>query len=169
MRISHAYKDGSDRKLAMKRCLSAKGAIACASLLLTLVAKAGAVQLVTQEEAAYPDDPYAADSPRGSPTAGPQIEVVSPALSGLISSPFQFKVKFKAHAGATIDADSIAITYKKIPAIDITQRIKAYIVDGEINIADAQLPAGTHPFRIDVKDTRGRWAVPAYFKIGITK
>jgi hypothetical protein len=135
--------------------------------LLTLVAEAGAVQLVTQEEAAYPDDPYGAGG-RG-PIAGPQIEVVLPALLGLISSPFHLKIKFKAHGGATIDTDSIAITYKKIPAIDITERIRAYIVDDAIVIADAQLPAGTHPFRVDVKDSRGRWAVPAYFRIRVAK
>lgn len=141
--------------------------IACVGLLLTLVAQASAVQLVTEREAAYPDDPYGGDT-RGSPTAGPQIELISPALSGLINSPFRLKVEFKAHGGASINTDSIIITYKKIPAIEITQRMQAFISSQGIDIADAELPAGTHPFRIDVKDSRERWRA-LYFKISVAK
>jgi hypothetical protein len=128
---------------------------------------AKAVQLVTEQEAAYPDDPYGAT--RGSPTAGPQIEVVSPSLAGLIKSPFDLKIKFKAHGGAEIDRDSVAITYRKVPAIDLTQRIGPYIRADGIDMKDAELPAGTHGFRIDVKDSRGRWAAPFFFRIGVAK
>jgi hypothetical protein len=131
------------------------------------VMSAGAVQLVSEQEAAYPDDPY--QRSRGGPTPGPQIEVVSPALSGLIKSPFHLKIKFKAHGGAAIDRDSITITYKKIPPIDITQRINAFIHVDDIDIAEVELPPGTHPFEIDVRDSRGRWAAPVYFKIGVAK
>ena len=153
----------------MKVCLPAsKRVIVCVGLMLTFVAEACAVQLLAEQEAAYPDDPYSGDT-RGSPTAGPEIEVVSPKLSGLINSPFHFKVKLRAHGGATIDLDSIAVTYKKLPAIDITQRIKTFIVNDGIDVADARLPAGTHPFRIDVKDSRGRWGAPLFFKIAVAK
>jgi len=138
-----------------------------AGFCLAFVMNAGAVQLVSEQEAASPDDPY--QSSRGGPTPGPQIEVVSPALSGLIKSPFHLKIKFKAHGGAAIDRDSITITYKKIPPIDITQRINASIHADDIDIAEAELPPGTHPFQIDVRDSRGRWAAPVYFKIGVAK
>jgi hypothetical protein len=83
-------------------------AIACVSIFFACVAPADAVQLVTEQEAGYPDDPYGIE--RGGPTPGPEVEVVSPALSGLVKSPFYLKIKFKAHGGAEIDRDSITIT-----------------------------------------------------------
>jgi hypothetical protein len=52
---------------------------------------------------------------------------------------------------------------------DDDERIRAYIVDDAIDIAGAQLPAGTHPFRVDVKDSRGRRAVAANFRIRVAK
>jgi hypothetical protein len=130
-------------------------------------ATAGAVQLVTEQEAAYPDDPY--QRSRGGPTPGPQIEIVSPALSALVKSPFHLKIRFKAHGGAAIDRDSITITYKKLPAIDVTQRINGFIHADDVDVIEAELPPGIHPFQIDVKDSRGRWAAPLFFKIGIAK
>lgn len=139
----------------------------CISLCFACVSVACAVPLVTEQEAGYPDDPYG--EIRGSPTPGPTVEVVSPALSGLIRSPFHLRVRFKAYAGAAIDRDSITITYRKIPAIDITQRIGGFIRNDSIDLVDAELPAGTHPFRIDVRDTRGRWGTPFFFKIGVAK
>jgi hypothetical protein len=144
-----------------------RSALVCIGLCVACVYPARAVPLVTEQEAAYPDDPYG--ETRGSPTPGPTVEVVSPALSGLIRSPFHLRIRFKAHAGAAIDHDSIAITYRKIPAIDITQRIGGFIRNDSIDLADAELPAGTHSFRIDVRDTRGRWGTPLFFKIGVGK
>src|SRR5215467_10532902 len=142
-------------------------AVLCISLCFACVSVARAVPLVTEQEAGYPDDPYG--EVRGSPTPGPVVEVVSPALSGLVRSPFHLKIRFKAYTGAGIDRDSIRITYRKIPAIDITQRIDDFILSDGIDLANAELPAGTHPFRIDVRDTRGRWGTPVFFKIGVTK
>ena len=138
-----------------------------AGLVLASVVTARAVQLVSEQEAAYPDDPY--QRSRGSPTPGPQIELVSPALTGLVKSPFHLKIRFKAHGGAVIDRDSIAITYKKIPPIDVTQRIDPFIHAEDIDVPEAELPPGTHPFQIVVKDSRGRWSAPLFFKIGVAK
>jgi hypothetical protein len=139
----------------------------CAGLICSSMNAASAVQLVTEQEAGYPDDPYG--ETRGSPTAGPEVEVVSPSLAGLIKSPFNLKIRFKAHGGAQVDRDSIAITYRKVPAIDITQRIGPYIRADGIDMNDAELPAGAHGFRIDVRDSRGRWAAPFLFKIRAAK
>ena len=136
-------------------------------LIFTSISTASAVQLVTEQEAGYPDDPYG--ETRGSPTAGPEVEVVSPSLAGLIKSPFNLKIRFKAHGGAEIDRDSIAITYRKVPAIDVTQRIAPYIRADGIDMNDAELPAGVHGFRIDVRDSRGRWAAPFWFRIRAAK
>jgi hypothetical protein len=139
----------------------------CAVLICGCMDVASAVQLVTEQEAGYPDDPYG--ETRGSPTAGPEVEVVSPSLAGLIRSPFNLKIRFKAHGGAEIDRDSIAITYRKVPAIDLTQRIAPYIRGDGIDLNGAELPAGAHGFRIDVRDSRGRWAAPYLFKIRVAK
>jgi hypothetical protein len=138
-----------------------------ALFLLACVTAGAAFQLVSEQEAAYPDDPY--QRRRGAPTAGPQIEVVSPALSGLVTSPFRLKIRFKAHGGAAVDRDSITITYKKIPAVDVTQRINGFIVGDDIDIAEAGLPAGTHPFELNVRDSRGRSAAPLFFRVSIAK
>ena len=139
----------------------------CVGLIFTSMSAASAVQLVTEQEAGYPDDPYG--ETRGSPTAGPEVEVVSPSLAGLIKSPFNLKIRFKAHGGAEIDRDSIAITYRKVPAIDITQRIASYVRADGIDMNDVELPAGAHGFRIDVRDSRGRWAAPFLYRIRVAK
>jgi hypothetical protein len=115
---------------------------------------AGALQLVTKEEAALPNDPLGVT--RGL-TRGPDIVFVSPRpTAGLVKSPVQLKIRFQAHGGARIDPDSIVITYQKIPPIDMTQRLTPYTHADGIEVRDAELPAGTHRFRIDVKDTDGR-------------
>ena len=142
--------------------------ILSALFLLACVTAGTGFQLVSEQEAAYPDDPYQR-SRRGAPTAGPQIEVVSPALSGLVKSPFRLKIRFKAHGGAAVDRDSITITYKKIPAVDVTQRINGFIVGDDIDIAEAELPAGTHPFEINVRDSSGRSAALLFFWVSIAK
>jgi hypothetical protein len=138
-----------------------------ALFLLAFVTAGVAFQLVSEQEAAYPDDPY--QRRRGAPTAGPQIEVVSPALSGLVRSPFHLKIRFKAHGGAAVDRDSITITYKKIPAVDISQRINGFVIGDEIDIAETELPAGTHPFEVNVRDSRGRSAAPLFFSVSVAK
>jgi hypothetical protein len=48
------------------------------------------------------------------------------------------------------------VSYLKKPAINLTQRVKAFIRGDGIEIPDAELPAGAHAFRIELKDTDGR-------------
>jgi len=139
----------------------------CIGIFFGCMSTASAVQLVTSQEAASPDDPRGAT--RGGPTPGPNIEVVLPSLLALVKSPFHLKITFKAHGGAVIDRDSIMITYRKVPAIDITQRIGTFIRGDVIEIPDAELPEGSHPFRVDVRDSRGRSGAPLFFKIGVAK
>jgi hypothetical protein len=158
----------SKTEMPMSFCPPAiKRFVLCIGMCSACIPVARALPLVTEQEAAYPDDPYGEN--RGSPTPGPTVEIVSPALSGLIRSPFHLRIRFKAYAGAAIDRDSITVTYRKVPAIDITQRIGGFIRNDSIDLVDAELPVGTHPFRIDVRDTRGRWGPPLFFKIGVAK
>jgi len=128
--------------------------------LLALATPAKAVQLVTDAEAALPPSPSAhlpELASRGGPTRRPNIVVVSPATNGsLVRSPLALKVKLSAFGGARIDRDSIVVTYEKTPLIDITQRIMPFISPDGIDVPDAEVPAGVHDFRIEVKDSDGR-------------
>ena len=73
-----------------------------------------------------------------------------------MKSPLSFKVKLQAHGGAKVDPDSIVVTYKKTPMIDITQRIMPFITADGIEVPDAEVPPGVHEFRIQLKDKEGR-------------
>jgi hypothetical protein len=129
--------------------------IAVAMLTLFFGTAANAIQLVTEEEAALPNEPIL--EWRGSPTRRPEIIVVSPAPNaGLVRSPFILRLRFKPYGGAAIDRDSILITYKKIPAIDLTQRVLSFIKSDGVDIVDASIPPGTHYFRAELKDSAGR-------------
>ena len=118
--------------------------------------EARAFQLVTDQEATLPDD--LSGTVRG-PTRGPDILIRSPSNNdSLVRSPVTLRIRFQAHGGAKIDRDSIVVTYKKLPPVDITQRIIGYIRDDGIGIEDAELPPGVHRFQITVSDADGRRA-----------
>jgi hypothetical protein len=132
------------------------GAI-CLVGLFALATPANALQLVTEQEAALPPNHLPPLDLRGSPTRRPSAVVVSPPPNaGLMKSPLSFKVKLQAHGGAKIDPDSIVVTYKKTPMIDITQRIMPFITADGIEVPDAEVPPGVHEFRIQLKDKEGR-------------
>ncbi len=132
------------------------GGALCLIGFLAAATPAAAIQLVTEQEAALPPDRIPALELRGSPTRRPSAVIVSPPPSaGVMKSPVSFKVKLQAHGGARIDPDSIVVTYKKTPAIDITQRIMPFITADGIDVPDAEVPPGTHEFRIELKDKDG--------------
>jgi len=129
----------------------------CVLILLVLTTRANAIQLVTEEEAALPPDHLPALDVRGSPTRRPSVTIVSPPPhAGEVSSPLLLKLKLQAFGGAKIDTDSIVVTYRKTPSIDLTQRLRPYISAEGIEVPDAQVPAGVHQFRIELKDKDGR-------------
>jgi hypothetical protein len=69
--------------------------------------------------------------------------------------------------GAKVDPDSIVVTYKKTPEIDITQRIMPFITADGIDVPDAEVPPGTHTFRIEVKDNKGYLGATDFsFRVG---
>ena len=113
----------------------------------------GAMELITQAEATLPDS---TSQTRGL-SRGPVVSLVNPApTAGLIRVPFNLRVKFESFGGARIDTDSVVITYMKVPAIDLTQRVKAFIDTNGVNVADVQVPPGEHRIRVDVADSGGR-------------
>ena len=124
----------------------------CAGLAISGVA--GAVDLITEDEAKLPAAPKVMS--RGGITRGPGIKVLSPAPEGQVKSPFAMKVEFQPHGGVKIDASSVKVTYLRKPAVDLTPRLKSAISETGIALADAQVPAGSHDLKIDVTDADGR-------------
>ena len=121
--------------------------------LLFSVHEGRAFELITAQEARLPNDP---EGMRYGVALGPAIIVVSPSpAAGFIRSPFSLKIRFQSHGGAAIDADSILLTYKKVPPIDLTQRVRAFITPEHLKIDHVEAPAGQHRIRVDVKDSRG--------------
>jgi hypothetical protein len=109
--------------------------------------QAGAFQLITSEEAALPVRSVPLLELRGSPTRRPIVVVVSPPPgAGLIHSPLELKLEFRAFGGSKIDPDSVVVTYLKDPAIDITHRITPFISTSGIVITEADVPPGKHEF-----------------------
>jgi hypothetical protein len=132
-------------------------AIGCTVVLVAVVTPAKAFDLVTPTEAALPAAPLPSLDLRGSPTRRPAVVVVSPPpMAGQIHSPMDLKLQFRAFGGATIDPNSVVITYIKQPAIDMTQRLTPYITAQGIDIAQAQVPPGKHQFWSELKDNQGR-------------
>ncbi len=131
--------------------------IVCFAGLFNAATPAGAFQLITPEEAALPSAPVLGFQLRGSPTRRPNVTVISPPpAAGLLHSPLNLKLQFRAFGGAVIDPNSVVVTYLKTPAIDITQRVMAFIGSDGINISQAEVPPGKHQFWIELKDSNGR-------------
>jgi hypothetical protein len=119
---------------------------------LALAGSAGAMTLITEDEARLPASPTGMT--RGGITLGPGIVVVAPDHD--VKAPFAVKVKFQPHGGSKINASSVKVIYLKRPAVDLTPRIKAAISDTGIDLSDATAPPGTHDIKIDVTDDAGR-------------
>ena len=116
-------------------------------------ALANAFQLVTESEAALPLD----KSVDRAITRGPAVIVVFPSpAAGLIRSPFNLKLRFESRGGAKINTDSVLVTYRRIPAIDLTQRIRQFIRPDGIDVENADVPPGLHRIRVDIRDSQGR-------------
>jgi hypothetical protein len=132
-------------------------AAGCLAGLLAAAPPADAFQLVTPDEAALPAGTPPAFQLRGSPTRRPNVIVISPPPSaGLLHSPLNLKLQFRAFGGAEVDPNSVVVTYLKDPAIDMTQRIAPFISAQGIDISQADVPPGKHQFWVELKDKDGR-------------
>ena len=117
-------------------------------------APATATTLITVKEARLPPD---TSRTRGGIEWGPDIIPIYPAVkSGAIQSPFDFRVRFKAHGNATIDLDSVIVIYKRDPPIDLTARLRPFVKSDGIDMPNAEVPAGSHRIVIFVEDSVGR-------------
>ena len=124
-------------------------ALACA----LLATPAAAATLITEHEAELPADNSLL---RSGIERGPDIIVVyPPPKTGMIQSPFGFKVKFEPHGGTQINLDTLTVVYKRIPAIDLTGRLKKFSRPDGIDMPSAEVPAGDHRIMIFVRDSAG--------------
>jgi len=132
-------------------------ALVCLAGLSAAATRANAFQLITPEEAALPAGPVPGLQLRGSPTRRPNVTIIwPPPAAGVLHSPLNLKLQFRAFGGAVVDPNSVVVTYLKTPAIDITQRIMPFISADGINISQAEVPPGKHQFWIELKDNDGR-------------
>lgn len=154
------------RMMQISKGLSAMGAqprwltlcvVACLAGFLAAPASAAELQLITPAEAALPAGTSPTLDLRGSPTRRPMVTVVSPPPgAGLVHSPLDLKVQFRAFGGAQIDPNSVVVTYLKDPPIDVTQRLAPFITAAGIDVSQADVPPGKHLFWLKLKDKDGR-------------
>jgi hypothetical protein len=131
----------------------------CAVLLATFIlsaqtmgARAGVV-LITPEEAQLPT-PKGVHAARAV-TRGPRIDLAGPD-AGEARSPLRLQLKFRGFGGATINLDSLRVTYVKMPDVDLTSRVRPYAQQTGIEIPDAEAPPGEHLVRVEIHDSEGR-------------
>lgn len=119
------------------------------------------VVLITAQEASLPAQATGELNRRGI-TRGPQVSVLSPKPTDDLQSPIHIQLKFESHNGATIDPGSVKMTYVKNPAVDLTDRVKAFAKPDGLDIAAAEIPPGNHTLRVDVQDSDGRVATTLF-------
>jgi len=114
------------------------------------------IVLITEKEAAFPVASGTDMTFRGI-TRVPKVVLVSPpGDDSSAHSPAHVQFRFEAHGGAKIDQRSVKITYLKNPPVDLTERVKSFIGPNGIDVPAAEMPAGNHPIRVEVKDSEGR-------------
>lgn len=141
------------------------GLSACASLQEGSAPGPDLVVLVTPEEAALPDAPEPAPGARierrtfglrrEEAPQGPDIVVQSPEAGKTYRPPVPIDVRFVSRKDAPIDPDSLRVTYLKFWGIDITDRVKEYLVEDRIQVPNAKLPSGRHRIRVSISDQKG--------------
>jgi len=123
---------------------------------LSLAFPAMAVELITKEEAARPNDPFrpGAVNRRG-PYPDPEIRVwVNP----VVTSPFNLTVELRPGAkSARINLNSLQITYRKSPPVDLKRRILPFVDSSNrvvvIKLENAEAPPGKHQIVFQVEDS----------------
>jgi hypothetical protein len=110
--------------------------------------------LITPDEARLPPPKGAVAADRRGISRGPKIILVGDIEP--LHSPTHLQLKFESFGGASIDEDSVKVTYLRTPNVDLTPRIKPFLQMTGIDVPDAELPVGDHMVRVDVKDSDGR-------------
>jgi len=87
----------------------------------------------------------------------PTIDLLAPAMDGVISSPTPIKLKFEAKSPSIIKPDTFRVFYGSFQ-IDITERLlgASKVERGGFYVAEAALPKGNHKLMLNIQDTDGR-------------
>lgn len=112
------------------------------------------VRLITPEEASLPAADASAAQDRNL-TRGPGIDAVAPPPIG-VSGPFRFAVRFKPRNNVAIDPDSVRVTYRRNPEVDLTARLKPFVTATGIEAPVVTAPSGKHLLVIEATDKEGR-------------
>jgi len=124
--------------------------------------------LITEAEASMPAPVDVSLTTRGL-TRGPVVEQVTPDPDAApVKSPLPLKIKFQTRNNVPIDKDSVKLTYVRTPGVDLTSRIKPFIGEEGIDMKLAEVPAGTHVIRVELKDQQGRSST-ATIKLSVAK
>jgi hypothetical protein len=115
---------------------------------------ASATVLISSDEAKLPPPKGAVAIDRRGITRAPKIILVSGAEP--LHSPLHLQLKFESFGGAKIDENSVKVTYLRTPNVDLTSRVKSFVLPTGIDMPEAELPAGDYTLRVDIKDTDGR-------------
>jgi hypothetical protein len=121
---------------------------------LLMAGRAGATELITDEEARLPPPKGAIAAERRGILRGPKVDFIP--LGDTVHSPIHLQLKFAAFGGAKIDPDSVKMTFLRTPNVDLTPRIKPFVQAAGIDIPDTELPPGEYTIRVDIKDSDGR-------------
>ncbi len=140
----------------MRRRISMLFCLAVLATLSVVVSPRGAVAgvvLITPEEARLPTpkDVFASRAI----TRGPHLDLAG-RDEGHLHSPLPLQVKFRGFGGATINLDSLRVTYMKAPNVELTQRVRPYARPDGIEIQEAEVPPGEHLLRVELQDSEGR-------------
>ena len=114
--------------------------------------------LITQEEMQESNKSTPRFTPKTAPERdAPVIEVLTPVISGAISSPTPIKMVFQAISPSNVKPETFKVLYGTFE-IDITKRItgKTQVTEQGVQVAQAELPKGRHKLLISVQDTNGR-------------
>jgi hypothetical protein len=132
-------------------------AIATAWLALACLCITGARAevLITAEEAKAADAADVAITTRGI-TRGPGIEQEAPEPGQSAASPLTLKIKFQPRNNVPIDLATVRLLYVKAKPVDLTERIVKHVTPDGIVLDQAEIPAGVHVLRLELKDAQGR-------------
>jgi len=87
---------------------------------------------------------------------GPRIIVRNPKALERLMSPVDIFVSFQpGKSGKRPDMASLTVTLIGFIDIDITDRVHEYVVGDDLDIADADMPSGSHQIRLAIRDVAG--------------
>ncbi len=90
-------------------------------------------------------------------TTGPVIVVISPSQAVPGDKAVEVEIQFnKPSDGADINMDSLKVKYLKFITIDITGRLKPYVVGRKIEAKNVKFPKGSHSVGMYIEDAKGR-------------